>query len=361
MSDDDDDGKATRRASREFSWRVYEDGAAATTIVMAALGDRLGLFKALATGDATAAELADRSGCSARYLREWASALTAAGYLAHDPTTGRFSLPEAHRVVLAVEGGTLFQGGMLQNLLGVVAMLDAVTAAFHSGEGIAPSRYPADCFEGMARMTGAAHENVLVPKWIPTMPEIERRLRDGCSVADVGCGQGRAIVALAEAFPASSFVGYDLLQVQRDAAQRRADQAGVADRVRFVEADALADLPEAHDLIWLFDVVHDTGDPVALLRSIRAAVNPGGVVLVLEPNAGETLADNTGTLGSFQFATSVLYCLPVALSAGDAGLGTCGSTESTIRRIAAEAGFTSVDEAPIDNPFNRLWKLTGEA
>jgi SAM-dependent methyltransferase len=290
-------------------------------------------------------------------VQEWASSLTAAGYLTHEPTSGRFSLPEAHRATLAAEGGTLFQGGMLQNLLGVVPMLDTISAAFRSGDGIDPSSYPEDCFEGMARMTGAAHQNVLVPKWIPTMPDVEARLREGCAVADVGCGQGRAVVAMAKAFPASSFVGYDALAVQREAAQHRAEDAGVADRVRLLEADAVAGLPESHDLIWLFDVVHDTGDPVQLLRSMRAALNPGGVALVLEPNAGDTLADNIGPLSAHQYGTSVLYCLPVALAAGDAGLGTCGSTEPTIRAIAAEAGFAAVDEAPIDNPFNRLWIL----
>lgn len=352
-----DERKARQRAEREFSWRVFEDGAAAIVVLMAALGDRLGLFKALGEGDATSPELAERTRCSARYVQEWASSLAAAGYLSHDPASDRFSLPEAHRAALAGEGGTLFQGGMLQNLLGVVPMLDAIAEAFANGDGIDPGRYPADCFEGMARMTGAAHQNVLVPRWIPTLPAVEERLRTGCSVADVGCGQGRAIVAMAEAFPASTFVGYDPLEVQRRAGQRRAEEAGVTDRVRFVEADALGGLPQAHDLVWLFDVVHDTGDPVQLLRSVRAALNPGGVALVLEPNSGDTLADNTGTLGAHQYGISVLYCLPVALAAGDAGLGTCGSNEATIRRMAAEAGFASVDEAPIENPFNRLWVL----
>lgn len=353
--DNDSEGKALRRASAEFAFEVFDNASGAMTTLMAALGDRLGLFAALAEGDATPEELARRVACHPRYLREWASALTAAGYLAHDPATGRFSLPDAHRAALSDEGGTLFQGGMLQNLLGVLPMLDQITDAFRTGAGVDPGRYPPDCFEGMARMTGAAHENVLVPKWLPTVPDVEARLIEGCSVADVGCGQGRALVSMAWAFPASRFTGYDPLPVQLDAARQLAADTGVSDRVRFIQADALDGLPDPHDVICLFDMVHDTADPVRLLHEVRRALTPDGVALILEPNAGDTLADNAGPLGAFQYGTSVLYCLPVARSAGAEGLGTCGSTEANMRGFCMEAGFRWITEAPIDNRFNRLW------
>jgi SAM-dependent methyltransferase len=207
----------------------------------------------------------------------------------------------------------------------------------------------------MARMTGAAHDNVLVPKWLPTVPDVQQRLIDGCSVADVGCGQGRAITALAWAFPASTFTGYDPLPGQLDAARRHAQATGVADRIQLVRADAIAGLPDQHDVIWLFDVLHDTADPAALVRSIHDALHPDGVALVLEPNAGDALADNVGPVGALEYGMSVLYCLPVARAAGAEGLGTLGSTEATLRELFDGAGFVSVTEAPIDNPFNRLW------
>lgn len=350
-----DDAKARRRAAAEFSLRVFEDGAATMAVLMAALGDRLGLFAELAAGDVTADELAEQAGCHPRYVREWASAMTAAGYVGHDPATDRFSLPPEHRSALADEGGTLFQGGMLQNVLGVLPMLEVVADAFRTGDGIDSAAYPADCFAGMARMTGAAHDNVLVPRWLPTVPDIEARLRDGCSVADVGCGQGRALLAMADAFPASTFTGYDPLPAQLDAAQARAGAAGLSERVQFVQADALDGLPGRHDVVFLFDVVHDTADPVRLLVAVRDALNDGGAALILEPNSADTLAERVGPLGAFQYGTSVLYCLPVARAAGADGLGTCGSTEAAVREICSMAGFASVEEAPIDNRFNRLW------
>lgn len=339
-----------------FLGKLLDDLAATFATISAALGDRLGLFAALAPEPATAEELAARTGLSARYIAEWASALSVAGYLTHDPRTDRFALPAEHAVALAQEGNPFCVGGGYQNLLGMLAVLDQVTDAFRTGEGVPYSEYPIDTFDGMARLTGAAHDNALVPAWLPKLPEVESAMRAGARVIDIGCGQGRAVIAMARAFERSTFVGIDGHRPNIERAQARAGALQLGDRVRFEAGDALSRVPGGpYDLVCLFDVLHDSSDPVGLLRAARAALVPGGHLLLLEPNTGEGIEANEGPLGVMHYGISVLYCMSVSLGSGGPGLGTCGTPEPVVRALCAEAGFSSVDEAPIENLFNRLY------
>src|SRR4051812_17449499 len=337
-----------------FLGRVMGDMAATYTSVLVAIGDRLGLFRALAPAPANADELASLAGIDERYAAEWLSGLAAAGYVEHDATTGRYTLPPAHAVAFAEEGHPFCVAGMYENFLGLTGVLEQVTDAFRTGEGVRYAEYPPAVFDGMARMSGTALENVLVPKWLPLVPDVVARLEGGARVADVGCGQGRALLTMARAYPQSIFVGIDAHRPNVEAASARAGALGLGDRVRFEAGDAARGIPGPFDVICLFDVLHDSADPVGLLRSVRGALTDGGTLLVLEPNS---TGGPTGPVASIQYGMSVLYCLSVSLGSGGPGLGTCGTPEPVVRALSEEAGFASVDEVPIDNFMNRMYAV----
>jgi SAM-dependent methyltransferase len=342
----------------EFAQRVLGDGTAAVTIIMAALGDRLGLFRALAElGPVTPEQLAARSGIVERYAREWLSAMAAAGYVRYEPARGRFELPDEHVPVLAVEDTPASLGAILQWTLGIVPALDAVTDAFRTGRGVPASAYGPDLLPGIERLGSPMYTNLLVPAWLPALPAVEAAVRSGADVADVGCGAGRALITLARAYPRSRYVGFDLHAGQIERARANAEAAGVADRVRFEVRDAAQGLPGTYDAVLTFDVVHDAPDPDGLLRAIRAATRPGGTYVCLELTCGETLEENLNPMGALFYGVSVLYCLSTSLATGGEGLGSYGLPERRLAALCTHAGFTSVRRVPGDWPLNTLYEI----
>jgi SAM-dependent methyltransferase len=334
----------------EFTGRVLADTAAAATVVLAALGDRAGLFKNLAEhGPGTSGELASRTGLSERYVREWLAGMFAAGYLTYDDALGSYALPAEHVPALAAEPGPAFFGGVHQELIGAIQRYADVADAFHRGGGV---------WAGTSRFTAQWHQNMLVQQWLPLVPDTTAKLRAGARVADVGCGTGQALIALVRAFPAITATGYDVHQPAVERARRAAAEAGLADRISFEVLDAAAGLPESFDVITTFDVVHDAVDPLGLLRSIRDALRPGGTYLCLEINCSDQAADNTGPIAALLYGFSILYCMTTSLAEGGEGLGTLGLPEPVLRQLAGKAGFTQVRYVEMDNPFNRLYELS---
>ena len=284
-----------------FMGKVIGDLSATWTSHMVYLGDRLGLFKDLASNDpATSEELAERAAVNERYAREWLSALTCAGYLEYDPSSRRFTLPPEHAMALAQEDGPAFVGGAFHMTPGFLAPIDQVAQAFRTGGGVPQAAYSKSFWDGFERFTGGWFENLLVQQWLPAVPDVQAKLERGALVADVGCGRGRALIKLAQAFPNSRFVGYDAYEPTVALATTNAEAAGVAERVRFVGADVVAGLPERYDLITTFDVVHDAIDPGGLLRAIRQGLKPDGTFLCLEVNCSDRLEENAGPLGAAQ-------------------------------------------------------------
>lgn len=342
----------------EFTGRVLGDTAAAATVVLAALGDRLGLFKDLAAnGPASSGALAARTGVDERYAREWLAGMYAAGYLTYDPDDSRYALPAEHAPTLATEPGPAFFGGVHQELVGAIQRYDTVLSAFRASGGVPARDLHPDVRIGTSRFTAQWHRNMLVQQWLPLVPEIEARLRDGAQVADVGCGWGEAVIALARAFPAANFAGYDNDADSIDRARAAAQAAGVDDRVRFEVRDAAAGLPERYDVITTFDVVHDAVDPLALLQSIRDALVPGGRYLCLDINCSADPAANTGPIASLLYGFSMLYCMTTSLAEGGAGLGTLGLPLPVLQTLADKARFSQVRQVEMDNPFNNLYEL----
>lgn len=346
-------------AVEAFVGRALGDLGGAMTTVFCALGDRLGLFKALAAeGPASSEDLATHLGLNERYVREWLCGMTAGGYLEYEPNSQRYSLPAEHAPVLAQETGPVFFGGVYQELVGSLAALEGVADAFRVGGGTPQEAYPPEFWEGMERFTAGWFDNLLLTEWLPAVPQVRAKLEQGAKIADVGCGAGRAVTKLASAFPNSSCTGYDAFEGQLARARQNAASAGLSDRIMFERRDVAADgLPERFDLITTFDVVHDAVDPLALLKAIRAGLEPGGTYLLLEINCADHAHDNQGPIAQVLYGFSLLYCMTSSLAHDGAALGTCGLPETKIRALAGEAGFQAVTRVA-ENPFNVLYALT---
>jgi SAM-dependent methyltransferase len=341
-----------------FLGKAIGDAGGMTTTIFAAIGDRLGLFKSLALGPATSTQLAARAHINERYAREWLGAMASAGYIEYDAVSHSFTLPPEYVPILAQENGPIFLGGLQQMLLGMAGPIDTLAQAFQQGGGVAQANYDENVWDGMERFTNGWYENMVVQQWLPTMPDVQERLERGVSVADIGCGRGRGIIKLAQAFPRSRYVGYDVFQPSIDRANANAQAAGVADRVRFQHLDASNGLPEQYDLITTFDVIHDAADPHGVLQSIRKGLRPDGRYFCLEMNGAETVEGNAGPIGTLLYGFSILYCMTTSLHDHGEGLGTVGLPESKVREMCREAGFSSVQRAQIENPFNSFFVAT---
>jgi len=281
--------------------------------------------------------------------------MAAARYVEYDAGNKKFFMPPEHAMVLAKEDSPFFFGGFFEGVVNV-AMAPKVADAFRTGKGVPQSEYPAETFEGIERGTAPMYTNSLVSKWLPAMPQVVKALSEGASALDVGCGSGRAVIEMAKAFPGAHISGYDDHPGSIERARANARAAGVGDRVSFEAVDCTR-LPAARwDFITTFDVVHDSVDPVALLKSIRQALKPAGTYLMLELNVSANLEDNLNPMGRLMYSTSTLYCMTVSLAHGGAGIGAVMG-EPKARELCAQAGFTRFRRLPIDDLFSALYEV----
>ena len=325
-----------------FLGRVAADAATAFHAATVLLGDKLGLYRALAGGGpATASELAERTGCDARYVEEWANAQVAAGYCGYDRTTGRYRLDAAQATVLADETSPAFAAGMM-SLAGVLFKDEEarLREAFRTGAGVGWHEHHDDLFSGTERLFKPGYVANLVESWIPALDGVEEKLVAGASVADIGCGHGASTIVLAQSYPNSRVVGYDYHEASIEVARRRAAESGVGDRVRFEVASA-ADYPgEGFALACGFDALHDLGDPVAAAAHIRASLAPDGAFLLVEPMAGESVEENAHLLGKLFYSAGLFVCVPNAKSQGGRHQLGPQVPEATCRALLADAGFS---------------------
>lgn len=349
-------------STEAFVGKVLGDTTGLTNTVLAWIGDEVGLWKDLhARGPATSMELAKRTRLAERPVREWAAAMTAAGYLEYDPATRAFALPPDHAPVLAEETGPMFFGGVHQEFVGLTRPLDRIVESFRTGRGVPQSAFPESVFAGMDRFTAGWFENLLLPVWVPSIDGLEDRLKKGIRVADVGCGRGRALVKLAQAFPSSRFVGFDVYGPNIEKARAHAAAAKVDDRVTFVERDATDGLDGSFELVTTFDVLHDAVDPSGLLGALRRSLTKDGIYLCVDINCAAKLEENKGPVASLFYGCSVLYCMNVSLAHGGAGLGTCGLHQGKLEELGHGAGFERIRRVPLENPFNNLYELRPSA
>jgi len=333
-----------------FFGLVATEIGAALNVALVTLGDELGLYRAMADGEpVTAAELAARTGTVERYVLEWLNTQAASGYVEY--ADGRYSLPLEHALVLADETSPFLSTGSFQSANAVVGIRKALAERFVDGHGVGWHEHDHDLWHGTERAFAVGYRTHLVADWLPALDGVVEKLEAGAYVADVGCGHGASTILLAQAYPASRFVGIDYHAGSIETARRRAEQAGVADRVTFEVAGAADYVGTGFDLVAFFDAFHDLGDPLAAAQHAHAALAPGGTVLLVEPFAGDTVQENLNPIGRMYYGFSTMCCTPGSLSQpGRAALGTQAG-QAAIAAVLGEAGFGSVRRAA-ETPLN---------
>lgn len=334
-----------------FAHQLIADIGAAMSAVLVHIGDRLGLYRALADGvPLTSTELAAKTGLNERYLREWLHNQAAGGWVSYQPKDGTFTLPAEHALLLADETSPTFMAGGFDFVAAAWADEEILTDAFRTGRGIGWHEHDRRLFTGTERFFRPGYQANLTNNWLPALDGVVDRLEAGISVADVGCGYGAATVQLGQSYPNSTFVGFDYHDASIAAARERAGAAGVDANVTFEVAGA-KEFTGKYDLICLFDCLHDMGDPVGAARHIRAALRPDGVLLVVEPAGADRPEDNHHALGRLFYASSTAICLPGWLAQdGRLGLGNQAGTARLIE-VLREAGFGDVRVAT-STPIN---------
>jgi SAM-dependent methyltransferase len=338
-----------------FVDQVLNDQGAAFSIVLMAIGDRLGLYRALAQrGPLDSAELAAATGATERYVREWLINQAAGGILALDPATGRYALPAEHAAALTDEGAPFFLAGGVQCFSALVLALPRIIEAFRTGAGMPWGDHDPNLFEGTERLFRPSYQAYIASQWVPAVDGLRGRLEAGALMADVGCGHGASTIILARGFPRSTFLGFDSHAPSIERAARSAREAGLSN-VRFEVADAAAYPGRDYDAVAYFDCFHDLGDPAGSARRSFHALKPDGLAMVVEPMAGRTVEENFNPIGRMFSGASVLCCTPNALASGKHALGTVASDEA-IGSIFREAGFAQFRRAT-ETPFNRVFEV----
>jgi SAM-dependent methyltransferase len=349
-----------------FQERVFEAALGTFTTYAIYLGSRLGYYETLAVeGPSTSVELAAAAGTSERYTREWLEQQTVSGILTcsdpdEDPRARRFSLLPAHAAVLTDPERLDYLGSLPQTAVGALSPIHHVVDAYRTGEGIEFHEYGADLHEGQAALNRPLFVNELGTEWLPSLEDVDAKLRAGGRVADVGCGHGWSSIGIARAYPEATVHGIDADAASIERARENAAAYEAGTRLSFTHADAAdvsAESDTPYDLVTAFECVHDMSDPVSVLSTMRSLVEPDGTVLIMDERVAESFTPGAGPVEEFMYGWSVFHCLPVSLVDDGVGTGTV-MREETLRGYATEAGFSSLDVLPIENEFFRFYRLT---
>ncbi|MEG3615264.1 class I SAM-dependent methyltransferase [Isoptericola haloaureus] len=338
-----------------FAGRAVSDAGATVATALVVMGDRLGLYRDLAAhGPSTVAEVSERTGTPEPYVRDWINAQAAGEYVTYDPPSGRYTLPPAQAAALTDPDCPVYVQGLFQTALGALHDTGAVVEAARNGAGFGWHEHQTDVYEGTERFFRAGYLANLVDSWLPALDGVTAKLERGAAVADVGCGYGASTILMAQAFPASTFVGYDYHEASVAAARERALAAGVADRVRFTVAPADGFDGTDLDLVTMFDCLHDMGDPVGAARHVRESLADDGTWMIVAPAAGDHPEENHHPVGRSYYGFSTIVCTPSSL-AQDVGLALGAQAgPARIGDVATAAGFSrfaTVAQTPFNNVF----------
>jgi SAM-dependent methyltransferase len=340
----------------EFVFRAVDEVGATLNAALVVMGDRLGLYRALAgAGPLTPAELAKRTGTAERYVREWLNQQAAGGYVEYEADSGRYSLPPEQTIALTDESSPAYLPGFFQIAVGSVIDSPRITEAAKSGEGVGWHDHVHDVHEGCERFFRPSYNAHLLTEWLPALEGVVEKLELGGTVADVGCGHGASTVLMAEAFPPSRFFGFDYHQEGIVTARQRAAAAGVEERTVFAVEPAASYSGNGYDLVTMFDCLHDMGDPAGAARHVRQSLALDGTWMIVEPRAGDRVEDNLNPVGRAYYGFSTLLCTPSSL-AQDVGLALGAQAgEARIREIVVGAGFSSFRRVA-ETPFNMVFE-----
>jgi SAM-dependent methyltransferase len=336
----------------EFMGRFVGDLGAALSAALVVIGDRLGLYRAMGDGEPlTAEELAQRTGTDARYVREWLSNQAAGGYVSYEAAEDAFFLSPEQSLALAQEGSPAFVPGAFQVATSLIKDEEKITEAFVNGRGVGWHEHHHDLFTGTERFFRPGYAANLVSSWIPALDGVQAKLEAGASVADVGCGHGASTILMAQAFPRSQFVGFDYHGPSIEHAREAARRAGLDGHVRFEVAPAKEYPGAAYDLVTMFDCLHDMGEPVGAAAHVRSSLASDGTWMIVEPYAGDRLADNLSPVGRVFYGASTLVCTP-ASRAQEVGLALGAQAgEARLGEVVSRGGFSRFRRAT-ETPFN---------
>jgi SAM-dependent methyltransferase len=340
----------------QFVFRAVDEVGATLNTALVVMGDKLGLYRALAgAGALSPTELADRTGTSERYVREWLNAQAAGGYVLYDPESGRYTLPPEQAVALTDPDSPAYLPGFFQIALGSVRDSPKIVEAARHGDGVGWHEHVHDVHEGCERFFRPGYNAHLIAEWLPALDGVVDKLQRGGLVADVGCGHGASTILMAQAFPASSFVGADYHDGSIETARGRAQEAGVADRARFQIEPASSYSGTGYDLVTMFDCLHDMGDPIGAARHVLTTLKPDGTWMIVEPAAGDRIEENLNPVGRAYYSFSTLLCTPASLSQ-EVGLALGAQAgEARIRGVVEAGGFTRFRRVA-ETPFNLVFE-----
>ncbi|WP_043160525.1 class I SAM-dependent methyltransferase [Bradyrhizobium sp. Ai1a-2] len=337
-----------------FMGKMIGDIGAAMNASLMLIGDRLGLYKALAEkGPMNSSELAKATGTAERYVREWLSAQAASGYVEYDTASGKFSMLPEQAMALADDESPVFLGAV-GNVVAATFLDEAkISDAFKTGKGVGWNKRSECLFCGTARFFRTGYKHHLVQEWLPALEGVVDKMKRGAKVADVGCGHGISTRLMAEAFPKSTFFGFDYHEGSVQAAREQTRDAGLSDRMTFETHTAKTFPANGYDLVCFFDCLHDMGDPVGALKHTRSTMAKDGTCMLVEPFANDRLEDNLNPIGRVYYAASTMVCTPASLDQ-EVGLALGAQAgEARLREIAREAGFTRFRRAT-ETPFNLI-------
>ncbi|MGN6350994.1 MAG: class I SAM-dependent methyltransferase [Candidatus Nitrosocosmicus sp.] len=340
----------------EFMMKAVGDMASCLGAMMIILGDRLGLYKAMAktARPVTSEELANQTNTAERYIREWLASQAAAGYIVYNPKDKTFFLPPEHAMVLANEDGPAFMLGSYQILRSIFKDEDKFVEIFKTGKGLRWGEHHHDLFEGTAKFFKPNYMSNLVPSWIPSLDGVQEKLKQGAKVADIGCGYGVSTIIMAKEYPNSKFYGFDNHEGSIEAARNLAQKEGVSDRVEFSVVSANESIDNDFDLVTFFDCLHDMADPMGALKFAKQSLKSDGTCMIIEPMANDNIEDNLNLVGKIYYAASSIICVPNSLADNGIALGAQAGEKKT-KNIAEKAGFTKFRRAT-QTPFNLVYE-----
>jgi SAM-dependent methyltransferase len=346
-----------REAVRKFMERFMEMATGAAVMGVIGVADKVGLFAKLAgRGPQTLGEIVASTGLNERYLREALASLSAAGIVSYDPKLETYALPDAHAACLADESSPYFLAGWGQIVRAILGAVPGVAKAMREGGGVAFRDFGPEMVEGISRSNAPGMRVLLTRKWLPALPDVTKRLDAGIRVADVGCGAGTSTLVMAKAYPRSEFTGFDI----DETSLARARESAASERLPNVSFERVSaeELPASpgFDFVASFDTIHDMVNPRGALRRIRQALRGDGAYLMVEPSAGDTLADNLNPGGALLYAMSTLHCMTVSLAHGGEGIGTAFGP-ALAESLCREAGFTRFRRLDVQNPFNAFYEV----
>jgi SAM-dependent methyltransferase len=338
-----------------FIGQFVTDLGAAVHTGMVVIGEKLGLYKALASGAMSSAELAARTQTDERYLREWLASQAAGGYITYDKSTNKFSLSEEQAFTLAFEDSPAYLPGAFELALGSLAAVPQIADAFRTGAGMGWHEHVDGVFHGCEKFFRPGYAANLVNSWIPSLQDVKTKLEAGARVADVGCGKGASTLLMAKAFPKSQFFGFDYHAKSIEGARESARREGVSDRVTFEVAKAKEFPGRDYDFVAVFDCLHDMGDPIGAAAHVRQSLAKDGTWMIVEPFANDHLQDNLNPVGRVYYSFSTLLCTPCSRSQE---VGLClgaQAGEARIRNVVTSAGFNRFRRAT-ETPFNIVYE-----